>query len=246
MSELGQNRIVGFRGTAIITGENDQGIFCYSICFKRMQDLSHGMIHLKHKIPIWIGFAFSQELICWKDRCMRGRKGEVQEKGFVWLAGQVFVHEGQGFLSENLQDILMHKVIPGKPASPPAIFRLVLCVFHRDHCTPVIFNIDIWRDIQRGRNAKEIIKTKFNGTACYCFGKGHTITYIILILPSQSQVPFSYAGSCITMFLQQLAHCGFLRLDQGLIPTPQNTLFQSGSPGVTTSQYPVTGRGADC
>ena len=157
MAKFFQHFKICFRRTAIITGNNNQGIGGQLIFLNCFHYLSYHIIHLQYKITIRICSALSLKFLCWKNWSMWGWHCIIKEEWFIICS--MLIYKTYSLLGQMRQNLFVTKITCCQSFSPPGIFILILGVFYIRISYFVILNIYIRRDIQRCRNTIEIIKT---------------------------------------------------------------------------------------
>ena len=241
---------------AVVAGEDEQGVFRDSPAFQGFHDLADAPVYLAHVVAVFSGVAHPLEFLGGHDGGMRRGQGEVQEEGFV--AGFFDVaHRTAGDFGHDRFEFPSRGHGTGVAEQLFGLFR------GRLGEEPILFEPGVRREI-RHVLAIVVVEAAVDGAAAnrLCivdvfaqFVAEVCVVYAVLDpfvrgftvqgFPVPAQVPLADAGGAIAVLAEKTGDGQPVGFDQGRVPRPQDSSFETGAPAVAAGEDGVAARGAD-
>ena len=197
--------VLGVPHRPVVAGEDHQRIVGHAQGVELVEHLADDAVDLGDKVAVVAALALS--LVLWRRQPgrVRGRHGKVEQQRLGGVALAVLVQQGQGLLAEFRQHIGVLEA-GGDPAGPPELAldaphvgRVVLVdAFGRSGHGPVVLDVVIRRDVQRGRDAEVVVEPAVRGPAA------QKAAFLLL----EAQVPLAHHGRAIPGRLEHRGDCG--------------------------------------
>ena len=221
--------------TAVVGGENDDGVLVKPLLFEPGDHLRHHVIDHHHEIAVGRKSRLAAELFGRQDRRMR----RIEEKGLVLtLPGDVF----ERFARNPLQTLPMFEVGALRTA---ALQQEPLAVSGgpvRQRRHPVVLYIYIRWHVQRRRDAEEIVESPGHGTAVDRTGEIHLA---VAHRPVPPQMPLADAGRRIALLREEGGDGAAVGGDQRRGVAVGNAALERRAESVTPRQNAVARGRAD-
>ena len=234
---------LGGGGTAVVRGEQDQGVPLESVLLQGLEDLEHVGVHLLHEVGIGIDAAAALPLLGRNDRSVRRGEGDVGEEGFA----------GLGVL-RPLTDVT------DEPGGDAGLYVDGVEVRARGTgAQPGLggggglggatsLDPDEGRHVQGGADAEELIESAVERSALHLarpvdfvgvgrrFGEIAAVVGITAALqgPADAEMPLAEHGGAIAGRLQKVGDGLPLRSDQGRGEAAEDAVLQAGAPVIAS------------
>ena len=151
----------------VITGENNECVFGQFVLIQAFHNLPDHIVDHHDKITVHTGIAFAGKFATGKPRCMWSRQRQIEKERLSGILGLLrrYIQKEECFICKLRQYLGMNKTRSNSSLSPecsldfrPPITEIVTNRFCR-WCNGVsVLDPVIWRDVERRRNAKKVVK----------------------------------------------------------------------------------------
>ncbi len=161
VADAGQFSEIGHRGTAVIRGERDEGIFSDSQMVQQRGNPAHHVVHMEAEIAVFICAGFSLESGGGQNRGMGCAEGKIEKEGAfaLGLLGDPLA----GFFRKAVENFFEAE-IRRDGSFPPERFSVACRNGLFGHCGgAIIFHVDVRGHIQGSADAEEIVEARGEG-----------------------------------------------------------------------------------